>query len=212
MTATIEKTSQVMSVQDAIESRRSIRDYETAPIPEADLREILRLALLAPSSSNVQPWRFVVVTNPGMRDRILEAGNNQRQFKTAPVVIAVIADGEDMLKSIPETAHPNMQNDPPALERYIKGTTERLSKMSVADRATWAAEQTVYAVSYLSLAAQSLGYNTSIMGGFDQGKVKALLEVPDAAKVVVLITLGRGKEAGFSHHRHPLERVTRWVK
>jgi hypothetical protein len=37
---------------------------------------------------------------------------------------------------------------------------------------------------YLSLATQSLGYNTSIMGDFDQGRVKALLEVPDAAKVV----------------------------
>jgi nitroreductase len=47
--------------------RRSIRDYETAPEPESDLREILRLARLARSSSNVQPWRFVVVTIRGVR-------------------------------------------------------------------------------------------------------------------------------------------------
>jgi hypothetical protein len=57
----------------------------------------------------------------------------------------VIADGESMLNSIPETAHPNMQNDPPALEHYIKGTMERMSKMSLTECATWAAEQTVYA-------------------------------------------------------------------
>ncbi len=201
-----------LDVRQAIEERRSIRDYETAPIPESDLLEILHLASLAPSSSNTQPWRFVVVTNPDMRAKLHEAGYNQRQYATAPVIIAVVADGEDMLTSLEETAHPNMQNDPAALERYIGGTRSRLAKLSVEERKTWAAEQTVYAVSYLTLAAQSLGYNTSVMGGFDGAKVAALLEVPDHAKVVVMVTLGRGTEPGFPHHRHPVERIARFIK
>jgi nitroreductase len=206
---TVTKT---LGVKEAIENRRSIRDYETAPLPESDLLEILRLASLAPSSSNTQPWRFVVVTNPEMRAKLREAGFNQRQYATAPVIIAVIADGEDMLASLEETAHPNMQNDPAALERYIGGTRSRLGKLSVEERKAWAAEQTVYAVSYLTLAAQSMGYNTSVMGGFDGAKVAALLEVPAHAKVVVMVTLGRGTEPGFPHHRHNVERISRFVK
>lgn len=201
-----------LNVQQAIETRRSIRDYETAPVLESDILEILRLASLAPSSSNTQPWRFVVVTNPDMRAKLHEAGFNQRQYATAPVIIAVVADGEDMLASLEETAHPNMQNDPAALERYINGTRSRLAKLSLEERRTWAAEQTVYAISYLTLAAQSLGYNTSVMGGFDGAKVAALLEIPAHAKVVVMVTLGRGTEPGFSHHRHSVERISRFIK
>jgi nitroreductase len=206
---TLEKT---ISVKDAIEARRSIREYDPAPVPENDLREILRLATLAPSSSNTQPWRFYVITNPEMRAKITEAGFNQRQYATAPVVIAVVADGEDMLNSLEETAHPNMQHDPAALERYISGTRNRLGKMSVEDRQRWAAEQTVYAVSYLTLAAQSLGYATSVMGGFDGRKVHELLELPEHAKVVVMVTMGKAKENGFPHHRHSVDRVTRFIR
>ena len=207
-----ETLTKPLNVQQAIEKRRSIRDFDTAPLPEADVHEILRLAGLAPSSSNTQPWRFVVITNDDMRVKLREAGYNQRQYATAPVIIAVVADGEDMLASLEETAHPNMQNDPAALERYINGTRSRLAKLSVEERKAWAAEQTVYAVSYLTLAAQSMGYNTSVMGGFDGAKVAALLEVPAHAKVVVMVTLGRGTEPGFPHHRHPVERIARFVK
>ncbi len=201
-----------MSIKDAIEARRSVRVYETAPIPEADLHEILRLAGLAPSSSNVQPWRWTVVTNPDMLVKVRESAFNQRQFATAPAVIAAVADGEDMLARLSETAHPNMQSDPAALERYINGTRQRLEKQSVHERAQWAAEQSVYAVSYLTLAAQSLGYNTSVMGGFDHAKVKALLEVPEHAQIVCLITLGHGTEPGFPHHRHDVKSITRFIK
>ena len=209
MNDTLVKT---LSVKEAIQNRRSIRDFETAPLPEADVHEILRLASLAPSSSNTQPWRFVVVTNDEMRVKLREAGYNQRQYTTAPVIIAVIADGEDMLASLEETAHPNMQNDPAALDRYINGTRSRLAKLSVEERKTWAAEQAVYAVSYLTLAAQSLGYDTSVMGGFDGAKVAALLDIPAHAKVVVMVTLGRGTEPGFPHHRHSVDRITRFIK
>ena len=201
-----------LSVTEAIQARRSIRDFETAPLPEADVLEILRLASLAPSSSNTQPWRFVVVTNDDMRVKLREAGYNQRQYATAPVIIAVVADGEDMLASVEETAHPNMQNDPAALDRYLSGTRSRLAKLSVEERKTWAAEQTVYTVSYLTLAAQSMGYDTSVMGGFDGAKVAALLEIPAHAKVVVMVTLGRGTEPGFPHHRHSVERISRFIK
>ncbi len=197
-----------LNVQQAIEERRSIRDYDTAPVPESDIVEMLRLASLAPSSSNTQPWRFVVVTNPDLRAKVREAAYNQRQFATAPVVIAVIADADDMIGSLEETAHPNMQNDPAALDRYINGTRSRLEKLSETERQHIASEQSVYAVSYLTLAAQSMGYSTSVMGGFDGEKVKALLEIPAHAKVAVLVTLGRGTEPGFPHHRHALERIT----
>lgn len=212
MTQTIEGSTKTLSVEDAIRTRHSIREYDPKPIPESDVLEILRLAGLAPSSSNLQPWRFVVVTNQDVRASIREAAFNQRQFATAPVVIAVVADGEDMLARLEQTAHPNMQNDSAVLDRYINGTRARMSKMPTEARAKWAAGQAFIAVAYLSLAAQSLGYATSIMGGFDPARVKAILEIPDRAEIASLITLGRATEDGFEHHRHPIEAITRFVK
>jgi nitroreductase len=212
MTQIAEPQTKTLSVRDAIESRRSIRDYDPNPIPESDVREILRLTGLAPSSSNTQPWRFVVVTNKEVRASIRAAAFNQRQLLTAPVVIAVVADGEDMLAQLEQTAHPNMHNDPAALDRYVNGTRNRMSGMPPEARAKWAAGQAFIAVGYLSLAAQSLGYATSIMGGFDPAKVKEMLDIPGHAEVAALIALGRATEEGFPHHRHPVESITRWVK
>jgi nitroreductase len=212
MTQVTEPQKKTLSVQDAIELRRSIRDYDPNPVPESDVLEILRLAGLAPSSSNTQPWRFVVVTNPDVKARVQAAAFNQRQVGNAPVVIAVVADGEDMLAQLEQTAHPNMHNDPAALDRYVNGTRSRMSGMPTETRAKWASGQAFIAVGYLSLAAQSLGYATSIMGGFDPAKVKSILEIPDHAEVAALVTLGRATEEGFPHHRHAVESITRWVK
>ncbi len=56
-----------LPVHEAIESRVSIRKYQPEPIPPEDLREVLRLASLAPSAWNLQPWRFHVVTDPAIK-------------------------------------------------------------------------------------------------------------------------------------------------
>lgn len=52
-----------MELKQAIESRTSVRVYKKEPVPLADLKEMVRLASLAPSVANFQPWKFVIVTN-----------------------------------------------------------------------------------------------------------------------------------------------------
>ncbi len=52
-----------MELKQAIESRRSIRAYKDQPVPLEDLKELVRMASLAPSVANFQPWKFVIITN-----------------------------------------------------------------------------------------------------------------------------------------------------
>jgi nitroreductase len=52
-----------MELKQAIEKRTSIRVYKQEPVPLEDLKEMVRLASLAPSVANFQPWKFVIVTN-----------------------------------------------------------------------------------------------------------------------------------------------------
>lgn len=55
-----------MDALEAIQSRRSIRIYTGEPIPTGDLEKIIDAGRLAPTGGNLQPWDFVVVTNPEM--------------------------------------------------------------------------------------------------------------------------------------------------
>ena len=80
-----------MDVFEAIEKRRSIRNYEPTPIPREKLEKILEAARLAPSASNVQPRHFVVVTDPERREA-LSAGMFSRFLKQAPMVIVACGD------------------------------------------------------------------------------------------------------------------------
>ncbi len=79
-----------MEVMEAIRSRRSVRGYKPDPIPEADLNEILEAARLAPSASNRQPWKFIVVTDPDKRAALTRASRNQVFVGQAPVIIVAV--------------------------------------------------------------------------------------------------------------------------
>ena len=89
-----------MDVFDAIEKRRSIRNYESTPVPDEKLEKVLEAARLAPSASNVQPRHFIVVTDKERRDA-LAAGMFARFLKQAPVVIVACGDEKKSPKWYP---------------------------------------------------------------------------------------------------------------
>lgn len=59
-----------MPLLDVIFKRRSIRRYRSEPIPDGILRNILEAGMLAPSADNAQPWHFVVVTEPEIKEKL----------------------------------------------------------------------------------------------------------------------------------------------
>ena len=77
-----------MNVMDAIKARRSIRSYQDKPVESDKLQQILEAARLAPSASNRQDWKFVVVQDPATRQALVSACHNQKFVGQAPVVIA----------------------------------------------------------------------------------------------------------------------------
>ncbi len=77
-----------MDVYEAIETRQSIRRYSPDPVPEEVLNRVLDAMRLAPSAGNLQPWRFIVVTDPAVREQLAEATDRQQWIAHAPVIIA----------------------------------------------------------------------------------------------------------------------------
>ena len=95
-----------MELKEVIEKRESIRDYEDKPIPQDKLLRVLEAARLAPSGSNRQPWKFVVVKDRQTRQKLAQAAEGQTFVGKAPVVIAAVATIPElvMICGVPEYA------------------------------------------------------------------------------------------------------------
>ncbi|MFC6616448.1 nitroreductase family protein [Deinococcus radiophilus] len=202
------ETDQAQAITDIIESRRSIRRFESGPIPEADLREMLRLAGLAPSAWNAQTWRFVVVQDPALKEQLQAAAYGQPQVTNAPAVIVVYSDMEDTLQTAEDTAHPGMGEAGRSQQRQTFDGA--FGAQDVAQRGQWGLAQANIAFGFLMLAVRGLGYDGVPMLGFDPAKVRELLDLPEHVQFAGIYPVGKRAEEGFSHHRHSVDRVTTW--
>ena len=86
-----------MDIFDAITRRYSCRSYKPAPIETEKLEKVLEAARLAPSASNRQDWRFVIVTDPDTRAKLADAANNQKFIASAAVVIVACSNSTHVM-------------------------------------------------------------------------------------------------------------------
>ena len=82
-----------MDVFNAIRTRRTIRDFTDAPVSDAVLHKILQAARWAPSSSNTQPWHFIVVRDPDTIKQLGEICTQGTFIGKSQVAIAIVMDG-----------------------------------------------------------------------------------------------------------------------
>jgi nitroreductase len=88
-----------MDLYEVMKSRYSVRSYLNKPVEQEKLDRILDAARLAPSGSNRQPWKFVVVRDAEMRKKLVSACSNQEFVGQAPVVIAAVGLTPDRIMS-----------------------------------------------------------------------------------------------------------------
>lgn len=74
-----------------VENRRSVRIYDGSPVPESVMKDIFDLTLLAPNSSNLQPWEFYWVRSKEKKAKLAEYCLNQNAAKTAAELVVAIA-------------------------------------------------------------------------------------------------------------------------
>ena len=187
----------------AAQSRRSIRLYEPTPIPEANLRELLRLAGRAPSAYNAQPWRFIVVQDESLKTALAAAAYGQAQVRSAPATIVMYSDMENALERMPASMHPDMPAD--KRDTGVESFRGTFATQTIAERESWGNAQSNIALGYLLLLAESLGYATSPMLGFDPDGVKSLLRLPAHVRIPALVSIGFAAEEGFRPHRLPAD-------
>jgi len=188
----------MLTVSEAIRQRRSIRSFRDDPVPEDMVNEILEAARLAPSASNRQPWRFIVVTDGKQRARLREICWDQAFIEQAPVVFVCCAD---------LTAYAKSSRKKRAQEFIEYGVTETLSgrfadpafRASFGDVpdsdletfVTSAVANTYIAVEHMVLTATALGLGSCWVGALgDPGEIKELFDIPETMVVVAVLPVG----------------------
>lgn len=114
-----------MIVHDAILNRRSVRAYSPRPIPDDVMQRMLDALRSAPSACNIQPWRFIFVTDLKLRHQVARAANEQMWMADAPVT--VVACG------FPKLAYPRMGGKHSSLDIDLAIALDHLMLAGVAE-------------------------------------------------------------------------------
>ena len=166
---------------------------------------MLTIAGRAPSAWNLLSWwRFVVVTEPELKQKLQQAAFNQPQVGAAAAVIVLYSDMADTLGRLDELVPQNATDE---VKAKIKGNiTGAFSRFDEAGREQWGRNQAYIALGYLLLTLEVYGFGSSPMLGFDPAAVKSLLDLPGNVEVPALVAVGHPAEEGRPSDRLPLRR------
>ncbi|HBF35950.1 MAG TPA: nitroreductase family protein [Firmicutes bacterium] len=146
---------------EAIQERRSIREFEKREIPDATIGRLLESAHLAPSAGNLEPWKFIVVKQENLKEKLSEAAYGQNSLRSAPVCIVVCAEPS----------------------RSAAKYGERGANL-------YCLQDTAAAAENLLLTATGYGLGSCWVGAFNEKKVQQDLNLEPGLRPVAMIPVG----------------------
>ena len=175
-----------MSLLDLLKHRKSVREFLDRPVERDKIMMCLEAARLAPSECNSQPWRFIIVDDRQLKDRLCDAAfggiYSMNSFcKTAPVMVVVISEKSKFIARIGE---------------MFRGTKYYLIDIGVT-------------CEHFVLQAEDLSLGTCWIGWFNERGVKSTLGIPQRKKIDMLIALGYydREKLGPEHDREPMDKI-----
>lgn len=174
-----------MTFHELVRTRQSDRKYADKPVPREVLERIIETTRLAPSATNSQPWKFVVVDDPETKNQVADTltsplvGNMNKFAREAPVLIVVVEE--------------------PA------NATARIGNLL--KKRHFAHMDLGIAAAHITLAATEEGLGSCIMGWLDERKIQKILGIPRNRTVALVIALGYSTEEKKSKKRRALDKV-----
>ncbi len=150
-----------------IQKRRTIRKYQDRPVEREKILRCIEAARLGPSAENVQPWRFIILDDPALRERVARKAFSGIYFTTrwaikAPVLVVILAKLDVITNRI---------------GAYLQNCQFYLLDIGAA-------------VQQMALQALELDIGTSWLGWFNGKKVRRELNIPDKYHVVAMMSMG----------------------
>ena len=171
--------------QTLASARQSDRAFDADRMVEREkIERILEVARLAPSACNAQPWHFIVVDEPELKNKVADATSTKllglNHFtKQAPVHIIVIEE---------------KANFSSGFGSWVKDKTFTLVDIGIA-------------ASHIALAAESEGLGSCILGWFNEDKMRSLLNIPSNKRIILDIIIGYSTQPKRPKKRKATEEV-----
>ncbi|HET6785989.1 MAG TPA: nitroreductase family protein [Erysipelotrichaceae bacterium] len=195
--------------------RRSIREYDpSVKISKEEMSSILHDATRAPSSVNLQPWRFVIVESEEGKEKLKPFMRfNTKQNDTSAAMILIFGDmecyryAETIYDQAVKDGHmPREVRDKQVsniVPLYQSLSREKMNDIVKVDSSLMAMQ--------LMLVARSYGYDTNPIGGYYEEKLAETFGLDSNRYVsVLIISIGKALETGYSSLRLPVETVATW--
>lgn len=180
-----------MNVSQAITERRSVKVYDpNHQMTQAEIDQLLSLAMLSPTAFNIQHWRFVVVTDIELRKKIRAASWNQAQVTDASLLIVLAAD----LNAWEKNPERYWRNAPQAAQNIMVPMIGNFYRDHAQVQRDEAMRSCGMAAQTIMLAAKEMGYDTCPMDGFDFDTVAKLINLPADHIPTMFVVVGKALE------------------
>ena len=198
---------------DIVYNRRSIRKFDTSvKIPREEMLEILDKTVTAPSSVNMQPWRFVLVDSEEGKDKLKPfVSYNSVQNETSSAMVLIFADlkSQERAEEIYGKAVTQGKMPEEVKEKQLSSIVPMYEKAPFEVMNEIVHIDSSLAAMQLMLVARSYGYDTNAIGGYKKdGLAKAFGLDEDRHVPILIIALGKADEEGFESVRLDASDVT----
>jgi len=194
-----------MNTFDAIKERRSVKHYDANhELTDDEISRLMSLAVLSPTSFNMQNWRFILVKDPEIRKQIRAAAWDQAQVTDSSVLIVVCAD----LKSWKNNPAQYWVNAPKEAQDFLVSAMGPFYEGKDQLQRDEAMRSCGIAAQTIMLAAKSMGYDSNPMIGFDPDKVAEIIKLPENHVISMLIAIGKQTQPAMPRGGQlPLDKV-----
>lgn len=179
-----------MTVSEAIHQRRSVHFFDpTREVRDDQLRELIEISRLAPSSFNLNHWRFIIVKSEEGKRKLHAASLNQKHLLDASAVLIVLGKidaHEDVERFAGDWIAKGYYPD----DKHLKIVSERFYGTNPTVQRDEAIRSTSIMVGMMMLAAVERGLSTAAVIGFRPDEVMRSFEIPENYLPVMLLTIG----------------------
>ena len=177
-----------MELKDAIHARRSHKAFDTShKLTPIEIESLMSSAILSPTAFNIQHWRFVLVTDAPLREKIKKVSWNQSQVTDASLLVVLTGD----LMAWDKEPERYWKNAPANVRDYLVPAISVYYKDKPQVQRDEVMRSCGMAAMNLMLAAKDLGYDSCPMDGFDFEAVAKLLKLPDDHTPAMFVAIGK---------------------
>ena len=204
-----------MMYQDVVRSRRSVRDFmPDVEIPKEELMAIIEEAMFAPNSTNLNSWRFLIVTEKEQKEALYEVSMQQPAVKGAAAVIILLGDLTAYTVANADEISAKAVAQGTMTEEIRQGINENVSwyyDVSEEQKREWLMLDQGLVAMQLMLSAKDRGYDTVAMSGFKTEAVRKLFNIEDHLVNGRIIPIGKAQTPGFETVRRDVSEVVTWL-